>query len=343
MIVQMNHNAIAANVTTVRKKAAELGLTPIDFSDELETRLVLPGKDDADLARAVASLPGVAEVIPTPTGHCLTHRAANPSGTTIDMRGNTIGGPQPVVMAGPCAVESFDQMMQTAGTLAEFGISIMRGGTFKPRTSPYDFQGLGDEGLSILESVRAATGMALITEATGVGCFDAVEAVADIVQIGARNMQNVELLQRAGRSHRPVLLKRHFSATLDEFLHAAEYIMLEGNRNVILCERGTRSFADHSRFTLDIALIPALQARTHLPIVVDPSHAAGDRRLVAPLARAALAAGAHGLLIEAHPCPTASACDARQALDFGDLENLMREVDYQPFITTSALAAEVSA
>ncbi len=343
MIVQMNHNASPADVAMVRKRAEELSMSLVDFSDEITLRLVVPGKHDVRLARAFAELNGVNEVFATEPGHCLTHRAVNPAGTAINVRGNTVGGDLPVVIAGPCAVESYDQMMQTAVALAELGVSILRGGAFKPRTSPYDFQGLGEEALHILERVRAETGMAFITEATGVGCFDAVESAADIVQIGARNMQNVELLKRAGRSHRPILLKRHFSATIDEFLHAAEYVMAEGNRNVILCERGIRSFVDHARFTLDVALIPALQARTHLPILVDPSHAAGDRHLVIPLARAALAADADGLLVEAHPCPNESACDARQALNFDDLEALMREIEYPPFMTTAALAAEVPA
>ena len=335
MIIRMNSFASPKALEAVRRRVSCLGIALVEIADQLGTRFVLLGKYQQALEREFDGVSGIDDIVATPSGHCLTHRAVRPDGTSIDVGATTIGTGTPTVIAGPCAVESIDQMRQSAEALCELGVSIMRAGAFKPRTSPYDFQGLGEKGLRIIEQVRAETGRAMVTEATGVGCFDDVESVADIVQIGARNMQNVELLQRAGRSSRPILLKRHFSATIDELLHAAEYIMAAGNHDVILCERGFRSFTNHSRFTLDISAIPVLRSRTHLPVIVDPSHAAGARALVIPLAKAALATGADGLIVEAHPCPDESACDAQQAVDFDDLEALMQDLECEPAIVST--------
>ncbi len=248
------------------------------------------------------------------------------SRTVVDLGdGLKIGGDEIVVIAGPCAVESHDQTLKTAKHVKAAGARILRGGAFKPRTSPYSFQGLGAEGLEILKRVREETGLRIITEAMDCEELVQVAACADIIQIGSRNMQNFSLLKAAGRLGKPVLLKRGASATLEEFLNAAEYILSEGNPNVILCERGIRTFDTHSRNTLDLNVIPVLKETTHLPVIIDPSHGTGRRTSVVPLARAALAAGADGLIVEVHHKPDLALCDGDQSLRPADFRMLMEQ------------------
>jgi 3-deoxy-7-phosphoheptulonate synthase len=232
----------------------------------------------------------------------------------VKVGNGTIGGPELSIIAGPCALEDREQVFATAETVAKSGAKFFRGGAFKPRTSPYAFQGLGEEGLQMLAEVRDQFGLNIVTEAMDEHGVDAVMKYGDCVQIGARNMQNFSLLKYVGQMRKPVLLKRGLSATLDELLLAAEYIMAEGNHDVILCERGIRTFAGHARNTLDLSIIPAVHRLTHLPVIVDPSHGTGRNYMVAPLARAGVAVGADGLIIEVHPCPEEALCDGAQAL-----------------------------
>ena len=258
----------------------------------------------------------------------LASRTFHPEDTVIQIGDCKIGGGYVSVIAGPCSVESEEQMVHTAKLVKGYGATMLRGGAFKPRTSPYSFQGLGEEGLRMLEKAREATGLPFVTEVMSVDMFDAVEASADLIQIGARNMQNFSLLKRAGKSSKPILLKRGLSATLEEFLMSAEYIMAGGNSQVILCERGIRTFDNYTRNTLDLSVVPAVQELSHLPIIVDPSHATGKWSMVEPLSKAALAVGADGLIIEVHHMPEQALCDGAQSLKperFGHLmESLKR-------------------
>jgi 3-deoxy-7-phosphoheptulonate synthase len=246
--------------------------------------------------------------------------------SVVSIGGVAIGGSAFAVVAGPCAVESLDQMLTMARAAKRAGAHLLRGGAFKPRTSPYAFQGLGLEGLKILAAARAETGLPVVTEALDTEGVDLVEEWADAIQIGARNMQNFSLLKRAGRAKKPVLLKRGLAATLEEFLMSAEYVLSEGNYQVVLCERGVRTFSDFSRNTLDLAVVPAVKSLSHLPILVDPSHGTGRRDKVAPLSRAALAVGADGLIIEAHPNPNVALSDGPQSLTPEMLEQLMADL-----------------
>ena len=244
----------------------------------------------------------------------------------IPFTGDVIGGGGFVVMAGPCAVENEDDLLKTARFVKEHGATLLRGGAFKPRTSPYRFQGIGDDGLTMLKRVREETGIGIITEAMEPEAVEKVADVADIIQIGSRNMQNFPLLKEAGRHSKPVLLKRGMSATLEEWLGAAEYILLEGNPDVILCERGIRTFSRHSRHTLDIGVIPVIRERSRLPVIVDPSHATGSAGRVPSMSKAALAAGADGLLVEVHPEPSRALSDSHQALNYDEFAKLMEEI-----------------
>ncbi len=236
-----------------------------------------------------------------------------------------MGGENIVICGGPCSVESRDQILESAHAVRAAGGELLRGGAYKPRTSPYSFQGLGEEGLQYLAEARRQTGLGIVTEAIDVETFDLVEGYADCIQIGARNMQNFSLLRRAGRSRKPVLLKRGMSSTLEEFLMAAEYILAEGNYNVILCERGVRTFSDHTRSTLDLSIVPAVQTLSHLPIIVDPSHGTGKRDKVVPMALASIAAGASGLIVEMHPAPERALSDGYQSLDPGQFAEMVEE------------------
>jgi 3-deoxy-7-phosphoheptulonate synthase len=272
------------------------------------------------------NLPGVLEVIPVSAPYKLVSREVKRENTVVSVGGVPVGGPEVVVIAGPCAVESEEQMVEIARRVRSAGARLLRGGAFKPRTSPYSFQGLGEKGLAILARARQETGLPIVTEVLDTDTVDLVAEYADCFQIGARNMQNFSLLKRVGRTRKPVLLKRGMSATIEEFLLSAEYIMAEGNYDVILCERGVRTFADHTRNTMDLAAIPAVQRISHLPILADPSHGTGKRHKVLPLARAAVAAGADGLLIEVHHQPEKALSDGYQSLLPEMFEELMRQV-----------------
>ncbi len=272
------------------------------------------------------TLPGVKETIAVTKPYKLVSREFHPEDTIIRIGDVVIGGDSLVIIGGPCAVESEEQVMAIARHVKAAGGDILRGGAFKPRTSPYAFHGLGEEGLKILAKAREVYGLPIVTEVMDLDCFDMVEAYADIVQIGTRNMQNFSLLRRAGESKKPVLLKRGMSATVDEWLMAAEYIMMEGNTEVILCERGVRTFVRHSRNTLDLSAVPVVRRESHLPVIVDPSHAAGYRDQVMPLARASAAVSAHGLMIEVHHAPETAKCDGGQSLLPAQFETLCRQV-----------------
>jgi 3-deoxy-7-phosphoheptulonate synthase len=274
---------------------------------------VLYNKGAIDIDRFLL-LPGVKDIIPVTRPYKLVSRECQPDDTVIQVGDVVIGNGHMVIIAGPCAIENEQQALTIAHAVKSHGAQLFRGGAFKPRTSPYAFQGLGEEGLKILAKVREETGMPVVTEAMDHEVYDLVEAYADVVQIGARSMQNFSLLRRAGRSTKPVLLKRGMSATIEEFLMAAEYIMEGGNTQVILCERGVRTFAHHSRNTLDLSAVLVIQKESHLPIIVDPSHAAGRRDQVIPLSRAAVAVGAHGLMVEVHHAPDQALSDGAQSL-----------------------------
>lgn len=272
------------------------------------------------------SLPGVLEVIQVSHPYKLVSREFRAENTILEVGGVEIGGRDLLIIAGPCSVESFEQTLRIAEIVKNCGGHLLRGGAFKPRTSPYSFQGLGLEGLKILARVRDATGLPVVTEALDIDVLDDVAEYADIVQIGARNMQNYTLLRRAGRCGRPILLKRGMNATVTELMLAAEYILDQGNEQVILCERGIRTFADHTRNTLDVAAIPAVKRLSHLPIIADPSHAAGQRDKVLPLARASIAVGADGLMVEVHDQPNEALSDGNQALLPDQFIELMEEI-----------------
>jgi 3-deoxy-7-phosphoheptulonate synthase len=282
----------------------------------------------ADPAR-FEGLPGVAQIVPISPAYRLAARESRPGDTIVRAGGKPIGSGRLFVVAGPCAVESEDQLVATAREMKAAGADALRGGAFKPRSSPYSFQGLGREGLEILARAREATGLPVVSEALDEASLELVDAYADIVQIGARNMHNTSLLKRAGRLKKPVLLKRGMAATLEDLLLSAEYVLAEGNPDVILCERGIRTFSQHSRFTLDLGMVPASKALSHLPVFVDPSHAAGQRDRVPAMARAAVAAGADGIMFEVHPSPDAALSDGRQALvprEAAELIAQMREI-----------------
>jgi 3-deoxy-7-phosphoheptulonate synthase len=258
--------------------------------------------------------------------------------SVLDIDGRKVGGDSFTLIAGPCAVESREQMLATARAVRDAGASLLRGGAYKPRTSPYAFQGLGREGLRLLAEAKSETGLPIVTELMDMRDLDEVLDVADVVQIGARNMQNYPMLAELGRSRRPVLLKRGLSSTLDELLLAAEYILSEGNPNVILCERGIRTFETAYRFTLDLMAVPVLKERSHLPVIVDPSHAAGRRDLVLPLSMAAAAVGADGIIVEVHPNPDEAICDGPQSLRAADFAEFARAVEDAAALAGKALA-----
>ena len=326
MLIVMRRGAGEDQIEAVIKSLEEKGYQarPIPGGDRVSIA-VLFNKGPVDEAW-VKELPGVKEAIPVTRPFKLVSRETKPEDTVVSIGDVRLGSQGLVIIAGPCAIEDEARAMAIAEKVRAAGAQIFRGGAFKPRTSPYSFQGLGEAGLKILEKVRHTTGMPVVTEVMDLECFDMVEAYADIVQIGTRNMQNFSLLRRAGKSTRPVLLKRGMSATIDEWLMAAEYIMAEGNHNVILCERGVRTFVRHSRNTLDFSAVPVVQRESHLPIIVDPSHAAGFRDQVMPLARAAAAVNAHGVMVEVHNEPEKAKSDGVQSLYPQQFEVLCKQM-----------------
>lgn len=326
MLVVMRTDAPPDEIDGVCRAIAELGLTPHPIPGKTRTAIGITGNVGPVDPGQLMGLTGVVEVIRVTRPFKLTNREMKPDDTHIRLGSVELGGPDICVIAGPCSVESEAQTVDAAMKLRELGAHVLRGGAFKPRTSPYAFQGLGEEGLKILSKARERSGLPVISELMSTDDTTLVESHVDVIQIGARNMQNYSLLRRAGRARKPVMLKRGMSATLEEFLLAAEYLMAEGNRNVILCERGIRTFSDFSRFTLDLSIVPELKRITHLPVVVDPSHAAGRRELVIPLARAAIAAGADGVMVEVHHDPKRALSDGAQALTVDMFAELMDEL-----------------
>ena len=314
MLVVMEKSATAAQIEKVIQVIEAKGMTarPIPGGDRVSIG-ILNNKGPVDQA-LFQGLPGVKEAIPVTRPYKLVSREVQPEDTLIRVGGVSIGNGHLTLMAGPCAVESENQAMIIAEKVKAAGAHIFRGGAFKPRTSPYSFQGLGEEGLKILAKVRERFGLPIVTEVMDTETFELVEHYTDILQIGTRNMQNYSLLKRAGQSKRPVLLKRGMSATLEEWFMAAEYIMSEGNPNIMLCERGVRTFVRHSRNTLDLSAVPVILRESHLPVIIDPSHAAGYRDQVIPLSRASVAVGAHGLMVEVHHAPEQALSDGAQSL-----------------------------
>lgn len=287
--------------------------------------LVLLKSENIDITE-VESMPGIKSIKNISSPYKMASREVHPKNSIININGELIGEKEFSIIAGPCSVENEKQIFQIAKFLVEQKIKFLRGGAFKPRTSPYSFQGLGVEGLKLLGKVKKETGLIIVSEAMDIVAIDQVAEYVDIIQIGSRSMQNFPLLKKAGQLKKPVLLKRGFSAKIEELLLSAEYILSEGNQQVILCERGIRSFNDHSRNMLDIAAIPVIKELTHLPLIVDPSHASGKRSLVLPLSKAALAAGANGLLIEIHPEPEKALSDGKQSLSFDEFRELISEI-----------------
>src|SRR6202049_531107 len=316
MLVVMQEHASEEQVRAVCQKIEKLGYRENAMPGAQRTAIGITGNKGEGEQGTLEEMAGVQEVIKVSKPYKLVSRDLKEDNTVIRFAGTeaTIGGTGLAIVAGPCAIESREQAFAVAERVHRAGAQFFRGGAYKPRTSPYSFQGLGEDGLRIMADVRDKFGLRIVTEAVDNESLDLVEEYADIIQIGARNMQNFSLLKRAGRASKPVLLKRGMSATLEELLMAAEYVMSEGNYNVILCERGVRTFADHTRNTLDLSLIPAVQRLSHLPIVVDPSHGTGKRNKVTPLSRAAVAVGADGLMVEVHHQPDKALSDGPQAI-----------------------------
>ena len=328
MLVVMQAQATEEQVRAVCKKIESLGYRAHPIPGAQRTAIGITGNRGEVQPGALDDMPGVQEVIQVSKPYKLVSRDTKPDNTVITFPGSsvTIGGSSLAIMAGPCAIENREQAFTIAERVARAGAQFFRGGAYKPRTSPYSFQGLGEEGLKIMAEIHDRFGLLIVTEAVDYESLELVDQYADLIQIGARNMQNFSLLKRAGRARKPVLLKRGISATLEEFLMAAEYVMSEGNYNVVLCERGVRTFADHTRNTLDLSVIPAVQRLSHLPIIADPSHGTGKRNKVTPLSRAAVAVGADGLIIEVHHDPDRALSDGMQSLYPDQFDALMQQV-----------------
>jgi 3-deoxy-7-phosphoheptulonate synthase len=326
MLIVMKHDATQKEIERVLEIITHLGFRPHTMPGASRTAIGITGNKGAVDPTHFENLPGVADAIRVTKPYKLISKDLRPEKSIIKVGNATIGGDELAMIAGPCAVETVEQVFQVAEVVAKSGAKFFRGGAFKPRTSPYAFQGKGEDGLKILAEVRNQYGLNIVTEAMDEHGIDLVEKYGDCIQIGARNMQNFSLLKYVGQTRKPVLLKRGMAATLDEFLLAAEYIMAEGNYEVILCERGIRTFGSHARNTLDLSVVPAVQKVTHLPIIVDPSHGTGRNYMVNPLARAGVAVGADGLIIEVHPCPEEALCDGAQAQTLEQYIELYQQV-----------------
>ena len=326
MLIVMNKNATAEQIDSVINAIKEQGHTPRPIPGGERVSIgILNNKGPVDGSLFMV-MPGVKEAIPVTRPYKLVGREFQPEDTIIHIGDISIGNGHLTLIAGPCAIESETQALIIAEEVSRAGAHIFRGGAFKPRTSPYSFQGLGKEGLKILAKVRNVTGMPVVTEVLDYENFGLVEEYADIVQIGTRNMQNFSLLRRAGASSKPILLKRGMAATIDEWLMAAEYILAEGNSQVILCERGVRTFVNHSRNTLDLSAVPYIKKESHLPIILDPSHASGKRDQVIPLSRASIAVEAHGIMVEVHHEPEKALSDGAQSLYPEQFSKLCKEI-----------------
>ncbi|MDB9822334.1 3-deoxy-7-phosphoheptulonate synthase [Deltaproteobacteria bacterium] len=326
MLLVMNKNATEEQIDSVISKIEGHGYTsrPIPGGDRVSIGILYnKGPVDGSL---FLGMPGVKEAIPVTRPYKLVSREFKPEGTIVRVGDVEVGNGHMIIIAGPCAVESESQALTIAEKVKKAGADMFRGGAFKPRTSPYSFQGLGKEGLNILQKVRNETGLPVVTEVLDLEKFDMVEEYTDVIQIGTRNMQNFSLLRKAGLSKKPIMLKRGMAATIEEWLMAAEYILAEGNSQVILCERGVRTFVNHSRNTLDLSAVPVVRNESHLPIIIDPSHAAGRRDQVIPLARAGVAVEAHGLMVEVHHEPGKALSDGAQSLYPEQFEILCKQV-----------------
>lgn len=339
MLIVMKSGASASEIEKVLEVIETLGFRGHSLPGANRTAIGVTGNSGAIDPAHFENLAGVAQAIRVTQPYKLISKDLRPERSVIKVGNSTIGGPELAMIAGPCALEDHEQVFSTARIVAESGARFFRGGAYKPRTSPYAFQGLGEDGLKMMAEVRDQFGLNIVTEAMDEHGVDAVERYGDCIQIGARNMQNFSLLKYVGQTRKPVLLKRGLSATLEEFLLAAEYIMAEGNYDVILCERGIRTFAAHARNTLDLSVVPAVQRVTHLPIIVDPSHGTGRNYMVEPLARAAVAVGADGLIIEVHPCPEDALCDGAQALTPGQYVGLVEQVRRLSEVMSESTAA----
>ncbi|MGM0440899.1 MAG: 3-deoxy-7-phosphoheptulonate synthase [Elusimicrobiota bacterium] len=325
MILTLREDVSEEEIEQIKEKARELNFSPEVSRGEEKTIVLVKGEQAIVSRERFEAFKAVTDITPISEPYKLVSKHWKKK-SVIDVDGVKIGGKNIVLMAGPCSVEDEESTLNIARSIKKSGATMLRGGAFKPRTSPYSFQGLGLEGLKILRNVAEKTGLKVVTEAMNIEQVDMVEEYADIIQLGARNMQNFELLKACGKIDKPILLKRGFSNTIKEFLMSAEYIASEGNENIILCERGIRTFSDHTRFTLDIAAVPVLKERTHLPVVIDPSHPAGKRELVPPLAKAAIGAGADGLIIETHETPQTAASDGAQTLFLNQFEDLVKDL-----------------
>jgi len=326
MVIVMDLKATPEEIADVEERLEKFGFE-IHMIRGVN-RLVIGAVGDRRVINSLGLeiMPGVEKVVPIMKPYKLVSRESKQENTLVKVKNLIVGGSAVTVIAGPCAVESREQLLAAADKVREAGAGILRGGAFKPRTSPYSFQGMEEEGLKLLAEAAAETGLATVTEVVDEISLELAVQYVDMVQIGARNMQNFRLLRMAGRAGKPVLLKRGLSATIEEWLMAAEYLVSEGNENVILCERGIRTFETATRNTLDLSAVPLVKGLSHLPVIVDPSHATGERRLVGPMARAAVAAGADGLIIEVHPDPRKALCDGPQSLTPEDFFALMVEL-----------------
>jgi 3-deoxy-7-phosphoheptulonate synthase len=334
MLIVMKPNAAAPEIEAVVNVIQKVGLRPHPMPGATRTAIGITGNQGPVDGRRFENLPGVAEVIRVTKPYKLITLDLRPEKTVVRVGNATIGGNELAIIAGPCAIESHDQAFAVAEAVQKSGARFFRGGVWKPRTSPYAFQGLGEKGWEIITEIRQAFRLNIVTEALEEPHIALIEQYGDVIQIGARNMQNFSLLRKAGRSKLPVLLKRGMAATLEEWLLAAEYIMAEGNYNVILCERGVRTFAQHTRNTLDLASVPAIRRISHLPVIVDPSHGTGSAYMVTPLARAGVAVGADGLMVEVHNQPELALSDGAQALTPSEYAQLVGEVRAIREVTT---------
>ena len=326
MMIVMSDGATEQQVDDVIGKLHQIGAEAHLSRGEFKTLIGAIGDRDRISQIPFAAMPGVETVIPIMRPYKLVSREFKPEGTVVEVGPVELGGGIFVVLGGPCAVESREQLMACARAAKEMGVQVLRGGAFKPRTSPYSFQGLGEEGLKLLREAREETGLPVVTEVMDARQVELVAGYVDMLQVGARNMQNFLLLKEVGRQDRPVLLKRGLSSTVEEMLMAAEYIVREGNGNVVLCERGIRTFETATRNTLDLSSVPLVKRQSHLPIIVDPSHATGKKEIIPALAKASLAVGADGVMVEMHPDPKAALCDGPQALDFKQFGEMMAEL-----------------
>ncbi len=326
MIVVMATNSTQDDIQRVAERIESKGLAASVSQGQERAVIGVLGSIPPDLKDEMELLSGVMQVLVVSKPYKLASREFHPDRTTIQVGDALVGGDAPVIMAGPCSVEDEEQMVSTAKAVKESGATVLRGGAFKPRTSPYSFRGMGIDGLKLLHLAKQETGLPIITEVMAPADVDTVAQYADILQVGARNMQNYNLLDEVGQTRKPVMVKRGLAASYEEWLLAAEYVMSHGNNQVMLCERGIRGFEQFTRFTLDVAAIPVIQRLSHLPILADPSHSTGKWYLVTPVALASIAAGAHGLLIEVHPNPDVAKCDGPQSLTFENFRLLMDQV-----------------